>query len=471
MKRKKTAGLLIVTLLILTAGFGMGTILSSANAVDELTIKIGYYGWSPSDYVEKAVFSASELYDMGCETGDYSYWDGSKRVAIDSSYGVPLSTILDAAGIDQSSIANLDFWTADSGDGAFTSFTWQQLLGTKRYYFANLPACFYYDDDGNIVCDEDEAWNQAYRVYPMMALEENWTWYEAGTEDAAGTDNLGTSNRFRLNFGQSSPTETRTFNSAKMVHTIYVMFSGTPQLTSDETNINAKVGSEHQLRITAAAVDEALEDMIQSNIEWSSSNPDVVEVDNEGNLTFKKEGTATIYATSGGATKSFTITVGDEEDTDEEIKPDNTSGETGKDNEKKEKTDTGSGRGSGNGSGNGNGSGTSDASGRGTDPSRSGSNTSAQTRKEQVRINRKGSRTYVLSDEASKNLRLALNRQTSAEKASMSTHQQEMDKDTEQFKVKKDKNGLAGAMGLINGIIAAEGSIFGFIRFRKQRWG
>ena len=77
----------------------------------------------------------------------------------------------------------------------------------------------------------------------------------------------------------------------------------------------------------------------------------------------------------------------------------------------------------------------------------------------------------MLSDEASKNLRLALNRQTSAEKASMSTHQQEMDKDTEQFKVKKDKNGLAGAMGLINGIIAAEGSIFGFIRFRKQRWG
>ena len=149
MTRKNTARLLIVTLLVLTTGFGMWTIIGSANAVDELTIKIGYYGWPTSDYVEKAVFSASDLYDMGAYDEFYSYWDGSKRVAIDSSYGVPISTILDAAGIDQSSIANLDFWTADSGNGAFTSFTWKQLLGTKRYYFQDLATFFYYDEDNN----------------------------------------------------------------------------------------------------------------------------------------------------------------------------------------------------------------------------------------------------------------------------------------------------------------------------------
>ena len=86
-------------------------------------------------------------------------------------------------------------------------------------------------------------------------------------------------------------------------------------------------------------------------------------------------------------------------------------------------------------------------------------------------MKRTGSKTFVLSDEASKNLRLALNKQAPAEEASMSTHQTEMDKDTEQLKVKKDDNNIAGAMGLINGIIAVEGSIFGFIRYRKQRWG
>ena len=178
---------------------------SSASAVDKLTIKIGYFGWPTSEYVEKAVFKASDLYDMGPVNSYYTYWDGSKRVAIDSSFGVPLTTIIDAAGIDQSSISNLDFWTADSGNGAFTSFTWKQLIGTKRYYFADLASYFHYNDSGKVECDTDDAWKHARRVQPMMALEENWTWYEIGTEDATGTDNLGTANRFRLNFGQADP--------------------------------------------------------------------------------------------------------------------------------------------------------------------------------------------------------------------------------------------------------------------------
>ncbi len=461
--KRRTARILIAALVVFSLSMYMLGFESNANAVDELTIKIGYYGWQPSEYVEKAVFTASDLYDMGPVESDYSYWDGSKRVAIDSSYGVPLATIIDAAGIDQSSIANLDFWTADSGSGAFTSFTWRQLIGTKRYYFKDLAACFYYDDDGNIVCDTDAAWNGARRVQPMMALEESWVWYEIGTADATGTDNLGTANRFRLNFGQDSPTEKRTFNSAKMVHTIYVMFSGTPQLTTDECNIKAKVGSDHQLKITAAAVDEALEDVILSNIEWSSSDTSIVDVDEYGYLTFKKEGTATIYAKSGGAVQEFTITVGGEEEEEVEAKPE-------KQEEKTDKTPSG-GEGSGTGNGNGKGRGATSVSGSETDASRSGTNTNNQTQREVVKVKRTGSKTFVLSDEASRNLRLALNRQAPAEVASMSTHQSEMDKDSEQLKVKKDENHMGGALGVINGMIALEGSLFGIIRYRKQRWG
>lgn len=442
MDKRRIAQLLIFVLMMCTAFMAGATRETDASAVDELTIKIGYYGWQPSDYVEKAVFSASDLYDMGAISADYTYWDGSKRVAIDSSYGVPLSAIIDAAGIDQSSIANLDFWTADSGNGAFTSFTWQQLIGTKRYYFRDLAACFYYDDSGKIVCDTDEAWKGARKVQPMMALEENWTWYEIGTEDATGTDNLGTANRFRLNFGQADPMEKRTFNSAKMVHTIYVMFSGTPQLTSGESNIKGKVGSSHQLKVTAAAADEALEGAVEGNVTWSSSDTSVVDVDENGNLTYKKKGEATVYATSGGTTIEFHITVGDEED---EEKP--------KDKQEDKKKGSGSGKGNGNGSG----------------KSKTGSSTSTnQTKKEKVE--HKTINTFVLSDDASKELKLALNRQASEEEASMSTHQAEMDSDAEQLKVKQDNMGIGGAMGLINGILAAEGSLFGFIRYRKQRW-
>lgn len=427
----------------------------NANAVDKLTIKIGYYGWSPSDYVEKAVFTASDLYDMGCVTSDYSYWDGSKRVAIDSSMGVPLSTILDAAGIDQSSIANLDFWTADSGGGAFTSFTWQQLLGTKRYYFKNLPAYFSYDDDGNVVCDEDGAWDEARRVSPMMALEENWTWYEIGTQDATGTDNYGTANRFRLNFGQTDPMERRTFNSAKMVHTIYVMFSGSPVLTSGESNIDGKVGSTHQLKITAAAADEALEGVVQNNVVWSSSDSSIVEVDENGNLTFLKKGTAVVTAESGGIVVSFTVNVGDEEKAGDPESP----------------AENKDGDGNGNGSGNGNGTGKEKGGTNKSSDRKTGTNTKKTAPVQKVKITETKPKAYVLSDSASERLRSAFNRTAPSDEASMSTHQQEIDEDTEQLEIKKEDNSLAGTMGLINGILAVEGGIFGFLSYRKQRWG
>lgn len=473
----------------------MGVQFASANAVDKLTIKIGYFGWPTSDYVEKAVFKASELYNMGTVKADYTYWDGGSRVAIDSSIGVPLSTILSAAGIDQSSIAQMDFWTADSGNGAFTSFTWQQLLGTKRYYFRDLAACFEYQEDepdvpdtpekpdkpdepekpdtpdepekpdtpdkpdipeepeepqtkveaatrmaepaakassdsGRVVLNKDKAWKKAKRVEAMMALEETWVWYEVGTHDSKGTENYGTANRFRLNFGQAAPDEKRTFNSAKQVHTIYVMFSGKPKLTSKETNIKGKVGSSHQLKVSAAAADKSLKNKIESKVVWSSSNSDIVSVDANGKLTFNKDGTATIYAKSGGAIKEFKITVGDQN------------------------------------SGEGTGEGTGDGKGTNPDAKDEGTKKKAET----VRVER-GPGVYVLSEEAANRLRLAISKQANAEEASMSTHQEEMDDDAEQLTVKKQVNGMAVALISINGALALGGAAFGLLRYRKQRWG
>ena len=50
----------------------------------------------------------------------------------------------------------------------------------------------------------------------------------------------------------------------------------------------------------------------------------------------------------------------------------------------------------------------------------------------------------------------------------MSTHQEKMDNKAEQLEIKKKSNALKGAAGAIAGIIAIEGSLFGFIRFRKM---
>ena len=89
--RLKKLAICCVSAVLICASMIMRTDCVHANAVDKLTIKLGYFGWQPSEYVEKAVFPASDLYDMGTVTSDYTYWDGGSRVAIDSSLGVPLS--------------------------------------------------------------------------------------------------------------------------------------------------------------------------------------------------------------------------------------------------------------------------------------------------------------------------------------------------------------------------------------------
>jgi len=36
--------------------------------------------------------------------------------------------------------------------------------------------------------------------------------------------------------------------------------------------------------------------------------------------------------------------------------------------------------------------------------------------------------------------------------------------------VHKDDNNMGGTLGLINGLLLTQGSVFGFLRYRKQRW-
>lgn len=471
--RLKRLAICCVSAVLICASMIMRTDCVHANAVDKLTIKLGYFGWQPSEYVEKAVFPASDLYDMGTVTSDYTYWDGGSRVAIDSSLGVPLSTVLNAAGVDQSSIAQMDFWTADKDEGAFTSFTWQQLLGTKRYYFENLAACFEYEDESetNIVLNQDKAWRRAYRVDPMMALEEQWVWYEVGTEDASGTDALTTANRFRLNFGQASPDEIRTFNSAKQVHTIYITFSGTPQLTSKEanTNIKGKVGSTHQLKISAAAADEAMERAIEGSLAWYSSDPGIASVDENGVVTFNKKGKVVITANGAGTSLNFSFTVGDEESKKQEPTPEKQESKKKKEEKKEEKKGGAGGTGTGNGGG-GQSNGRSDNISGQSDRSRdNGPNT--VTRPKTIQLHKQSGRSFMLSDEASEKLRLAFKKQAPKEEASMSTHQEEMDKDAEQLKIKKKKDRTGMQTGLACGFLALCGMVYGPIGFKVQMGG
>lgn len=443
--REIGARLLIICLLV-----GMllpcATEESHANATDTLTFKIGYYGWSPSDYVEKKTYKVSEI--QALSSGDmhaYTYYDrNGKRIAIDSAYGATLNTLLDKAGIDKGSINALAFYTTDSGNGAFATFTWQELVGTDRYYFDDLAAAI--GRDGKYVDADAKSrlYSNAERVDVLLAYQDSWKWYNAGTEGAKpSSSGMQTANRFRLCFGQSNPMDYRTFQSAKMVETIYVTFSGVPKLTTDESNLKGKVGSTHKVKVTAVAADDTLESKVRQDMKYASSDESVVKVDSDGNLEYVGVGDATITVSSGGASTTIRVHVG-KKDVKEKPKK-----------ETKPKVISGTGKG-GNGQGQ-SGSGKGVAQGRSKTPSQS-----------KVVQKSQGSYMYVLSKDAGSNLKQALRKQAPAEQASMSTHQEKMDSNTEQLKIQKKSNGLRGATGAIAGIVAIEGTLFGFVHFRRM---
>lgn len=436
---------------------------ANAEAVNDLTLKIGYFGWNTEDYVEKARYSISELQGMGTTYAEYSYYNGKSddaQIALQGANGVSFDKILNAAGIDRGSIKEMDFWTADQSQGAFRSFTIQELFA-DAYYFPTLAECMKYDDKGKLKVDKS-VWDRAKSVRPMLAYEDNWVWYETDTSGASPGAPNKTSTRLRICFGQTSPTDGRATKSAWQVHTIYIMFSGTPKLTARETNIEGKVGSTHDVKITAAQVaDEALADTLLNNVQWSSSDSSIVSVDEKGNLKFHKKGEATITATSiGGITTEIKITV-DDKDNDEDkddVKDKGQDNDEDDDEDKDNVKDKGGGNGDGNGTG---GKGVKDGTGK-------AHTTSTAKNKAKVEIK---SNTYVLSENAGKNLKLALSRQAAAEDASMDTVQRKMDRDAEQLKIKEENNHMMKSIGLINGIILIEGGIFGFLRYKKQRFG
>ena len=414
------------------------TMVACANATDTLTFKVGYFGWDSSKYVEKKTFTASEIRSLsGSSLRAYTYYDASgHRIAIDSAYGAELDTLLNRAGIDRGSISGLAFYTTDSGNGAFASFTMQELVLTDRYYFPDLAAAItregtYVDSDA-----KRELWNNAEKVKVVLAYQDKWVWYPAGTEGAKPTESgMNTANRFRLCFGQSNPLDYRTFQSAKMVETIYVMFQGAPKLSAGDSNITGKIGTKHKLKLTASAADEVLEEGILADARYSSSDESVVRVGQDGTLEYVGKGDATVTVTSGGATVTVKVHVDDKDVKEDE-------GGSG---------DGGSGKGS---SGSGNGK----VDGKGRRPSDS----------TEIREDDDTQYMYALSDKAGSRLKNALAKTAPAEQASMNTFQEGMDKDAEQLELEEEKDRLIGAVGAIMGIIGIEGALWSYIRFRRS---
>lgn len=132
---------------------------------DTLTVKVGYFGMDPDDYIEVDTYQWWELADtlqLHVETysffrGDTLNRPGEMRTVVDSAYGFYITELLDHAGIYLGDVSSLSFYTRGQGVGSFVSFTAQELF-SDRYYFENL-AMHLHDPiltDSGLIYDEDD---------------------------------------------------------------------------------------------------------------------------------------------------------------------------------------------------------------------------------------------------------------------------------------------------------------------------
>lgn len=304
----------LALLMILCAALALPVFADAVT--DSISVCIGYFGWSEDEYVEKAKFSWQELddwYGGALDTHEeyYSYCNGSGRTYLAFARGFYIRDLLDYAGVDVNSIASIDFFTKDHSVGAYRSFTKYALLDQPRYYFPNLAGDAetgeLYAWDGG-----DDLWVGAYQVEPMLALEDYTEWDTAGFDFESYADEslFSTGSRFHLFFGQASPEEAATSSAAKYVYKILVTFSGTPVLSSEESNLDLVVGSDHALHVTADAEDDALTAYVQEHLQYTPSDPAVVSVDQYGRLHVNAEGDAVITASFGESSVSVQVHVG-----------------------------------------------------------------------------------------------------------------------------------------------------------------
>lgn len=287
--------------------FGLALMLAGAPAAeadtvtDTITIKVGYWGMPEEDYVEKVTFHWTELDDayggaLPTYEAAYSFFrdaeDGTYSTVLVSARGFYLEDLLNYAGVNMSDIENISFYTKDHANGAFTSFTYEQLFNEPRYYFEDLPSKIRneYNRAGILTgyTLDDSVWDSKVRVGTMLALESTWAQYDVGTEHAfPNFENMGAGTRFRLLFGQNEPTEGRTNQSAKYVHTIALTIPGTPSVKANKETGNTgsgkiylsnKVGK-HRVSFNVAS-DEAMLDSIMGNLVWQSSDETVLRIGN-----------------------------------------------------------------------------------------------------------------------------------------------------------------------------------------------
>jgi hypothetical protein len=190
-----------------------------------------------------------------------------------------VSDLLDYAGVYYGDVYNLQFYVTDH-NGIQAALD-RDTLFARRYYFDDLPFHLerYYDEETGELTGYgyDEAWNYAYSVEPMLAIEDNWVAFSQEFEHIGPNfESMSASNRFRLLFGQSSPTETMTSSSAKYVSCIYVTLYGAPEI-GEMPELDNSLGS-HEVTARVRVDNMDLRDALSEYMRLNSTDESVLRI-------------------------------------------------------------------------------------------------------------------------------------------------------------------------------------------------
>ena len=305
-------------------------------ATDTLAIKVGYGGMQLSEFVDVDQYHWRDLRDnLELHQEAYSYFQSTSKTKysaiVDSAQGFYIADILNLAGIYYGDVRSLKFYVEDH-KGIRTSFDKSALFDSRYYYddvsgnrtvvygtktvteeeieIVHHDAVYetetYIDEEtGEEKTREvlvEEAWDEevphtvekevadkskiieytfehasdhASQVQPMLAIEDNWAQFNEDFEHC-GPDfsSMNAGNRFRLLFGQTSPTESLTSKSDKYVSCVYVVLEGSPKI-DDMGELDGEIGS-HTVDMTVSADNEAVRNALSKLMNINSTNTNVL---------------------------------------------------------------------------------------------------------------------------------------------------------------------------------------------------
>lgn len=293
-------------------------------AGEALTIRVQYLGEREEKIRTKAVFSRSELEAMGASVHNYSNVTRVGTVMSIVARGPELLTIIERAGVDINSIDYITFRTTD-GEGEHSRYTRNFYVGTHmtatRYFYPHLTENYERSEDGLSLTPLRGTLNRAVSVPSILALEYYSTKNPGVTPDPS---EMTTANSYRFCLGQTPLTEGQAttpgydggdvsaMESAVDIFGIDITLLGSPVkgINLDLSDTTIKVGSQKKIGAVIEG-DELFEGdygFDASDLTWSSSDPSIAAVDENGIITVKKEGEVVITATApNGMTASVTI--------------------------------------------------------------------------------------------------------------------------------------------------------------------